>query len=79
VTCYGHSVVRALGEERVRLPLAEFEKVDHALREAGFSIKSERGKPGRFRPPTGPKVSASLISFVVENRLDVFPMKSPNG
>jgi hypothetical protein len=79
VTSYGHSVVRALGEQRVKVPLADFEKVEDALKDAGFSIKSESGKPGRVRFPTSPRVSDSLIGFVVENSLDTSPMKPPNG
>ncbi|RDE11961.1 MAG: hypothetical protein C4K47_09020 [Candidatus Thorarchaeota archaeon] len=75
VTSYGHSIVRALGEQRMRIPLMDFEKVLAALRDSGFSIKSDRGKPGRFRLPVAPKVSGSLISFVVESSLDLLPSR----
>ncbi len=78
VTSYGLSIIRALGEQRAKIPLSNFNRVQAALRDAGFNIRSERGKPSRLGSPPAPRVSASLISFVVNSRMDLSPMKGPD-
>jgi len=74
LTSYGHSLVMAFGGRKTRLPITDFEKIQRSLADAGFNIRTEHVKTAKFRPPNRPKISASLVRFIIEDRLDLFPM-----
>jgi len=74
LTSYGHSLVMAFGVQKTRLPVTDFEKIRESLVDAGFNIRIEHVKTARFRPQNRPKVSASLVGFIIEDRSDMLPM-----
>jgi len=75
LTSYGHSVLSALGEGRSRIPVADLDRVAHALADAGFRLKT-RERRGIGGSGAKSRVTRSLFDFVLVDRLDTLTVNA---